>query len=83
MPIFKGCLFYVGAYHPNFMEYVLGVVGGMVIIDGGGVVGGGVVVGGVVGGGVVDGGVVDGGNGGNGGIGEVGGDGVVGPQSHG
>ena len=76
MPIFTGCLFYVGAYHPNFMEYILGVVGGMVIIDGGGVVGGG-----VVGGGVVDGG--NGGNGGNGGMGEVGGDGVVGPQSHG
>ena len=68
-----GCLFYVGAYHPNFMEYILGVVGGMVMVDGGGVVGGG----------VVGGGVVDGENGGNGGIGGVGGDGVVGPQSHG
>ena len=73
MPIFTGCLFYVGAYHPNFMEYILGVVGGMVIIDGGGVVGGG----------VVGGWVVDGGDGGNGEIGEVGRDGVVGPQSHG
>ena len=73
MSIFTGCLFYVGAYHPNFMEYILGVVGGMVMVDGGGVVGGG----------VVGGGVVDGENGGNGGIGGVGGDGVVGPQSHG
>ena len=47
-----GCLFYVGAYYPNFTIYIRGMVGGMVMIDGGGVVGGG-----VVGGGVVDGGI--------------------------
>ena len=41
-----GCLFYVGACYPIFTVYIRGMVGGMVMIDGGGVVGGGVVDGG-------------------------------------